>query len=137
MIVLEFDGFDIKRYGLDKYLNNHKYSKSDIKIIVSSFENNLFECNLDRLLGEELKSVELLMDGTIIFKYVEKTEDVEVWLSFHIDDKGKIKEYDGLVKNIYDTKMKMIDSIIGKNGLINTFYNFKTEEKEETKENEQ
>lgn len=136
MIVLEFDGFDIKRYGLDKYLNNHKYSKSDIKIIVSSFENNLFECNLGRLLGEELKSVELLMDGTIIFKYVERTEDIEVWLSFHIDDKEKIKEYDGLVKNIYDTKMKMIDSIIGKNGLINTFYNFKTEKKEETKENE-
>lgn len=138
MIVLDFNGYDIKRHGLDQYLSDHRYSNSTIKLIVSSFENNVFNCELNRLLGEELKSVELLMDGTIIFKYIEKLEGLEIWLSFHSEDSDIAEEYDGVVKNIYDTKIKLLKSIVDKNGLINTFYNFKNkkEKKEEINENE-
>lgn len=118
MVTIEFNGFDINTYGGDELMRNLPLKD----VVVPKFKNAVINNDLNVLLGDELFAVELMMDGTIIFKYIDSMFDESLWLSFTPDKYGT-EAYKGDVKKIHETKYNLINAILSNNGLIAQFYN--------------
>ena len=71
MVTIEFNGFDINTYGGDELMRNLPLKD----VVVPKFKNAVINNDLNVLLGDELFAVELMMDGTIIFKYIDSMFD--------------------------------------------------------------
>lgn len=118
MVTIEFNGFDINTYGGDELMRNLPLKD----VVVPKFKNAVINNDLNVLLGDELFAVELMMDGAIIFKYIDSMFDESLWLSFTPDKYGT-EAYEGDVKKIHETKYNLINAILSSNGLISQFYN--------------